>query len=61
MSDVHSVPWGAGQVAVPSSFTVILWQRQMGVIMPERVDKIFLFMSFVNLSFSLLITAQLLI
>lgn len=39
MTNVDSVLWGAGQVAVPSSFTVILWQRQMGVIMPEGVDR----------------------
>lgn len=39
MPDVYSVPWGAGQVAVPPSFTVILWQRQMGIIMPVRVKR----------------------
>lgn len=38
VADVHSVPWRAGQVAVPSTFTVILWQRQVVVVMSERDD-----------------------
>lgn len=31
--DVHCVPWGAGQVAIPS-ITVIVWQGQAVVVMP---------------------------
>lgn len=31
--NVHRVPWGAGQVAIPS-ITVIVWQGKVVVVMP---------------------------